>query len=242
MSTTTLLQDELIHRLMAERQGPCVSLIFPTHRTMPDATQDALVLERLIAETEKRILELGDKRAMGPILDRLSKLESSIDHSHNADGMAIFIAADITEVVRLPFSVDERATVDPTFVTREVVRWRLGAVDHHVLVLGTKGAHLYHASNEQLLGEVRGSFPLRNNHYTTDALSTSTSKGQLNQLREFHVDVDRAVREVVGSKGRVVVACTQEQYPQLVTEGNQASIYIGKKSRRMFGMIKCCIK
>jgi hypothetical protein len=194
---------------------------------MPDAAQDPLVLKRLVKEAEERILQLGDKRAMAPVLERLAELEASIDHDHNNDGMAIFIASDITEVVRLPFPVEERTTVDGTFVTREVIRWRLGGVDHHVLVLGTKGAKLYHASNDDLLGEVRGAFPLRNDHYTTDALSTSTSKGQLNQLREFHVDVDRAVREVVGPKGRVVVACTHEQYPQLVAEGNLAAIYIG---------------
>ncbi|MBL0127545.1 MAG: hypothetical protein IPP83_08805 [Flavobacteriales bacterium] len=227
MSTTTLLHDELIHRLMAERQGPCVTLLFPTHRTMPDAAQDALVMKHLVSQAEQRVLESGDKRAMAPILDRLNALEASIDHNHNGEGMAVFIAADLTEVVRLPFPVDERVTVEGTFATREVIRWRLGGVDHHVLVLGTKGAHLYHAANDQLMDEVRNTFPMRNGHYTTDSLSTSTSRGQLNQLRELHVDVDKAVREVVGLKGRVVVACTHEQFPQLVAEASHGSIYIG---------------
>ncbi|MCB0769474.1 MAG: hypothetical protein KDC00_03615 [Flavobacteriales bacterium] len=227
MSTTTLLQDELIHRLMAEREGPCVTLLLPTHRTMPDAEKDKLVLRRLVEEAKQGVLEVGDKRAMASIVDRLNAIEGKIDHNHNGDGMAVFIASDLSEVVKLPFTVEERATVDGTFVTREVVRWRLGGVDHHVLVLGTKGAHLYHASNDRLLGEVREGFPMRNNHYTTDALATSTSRGQLNQLREYHVDVDRTVRQAVGEKGRVVVACTQEQYPQLVAEAARSAIYIG---------------
>ncbi|MFN3876684.1 MAG: hypothetical protein ACK4L7_12340, partial [Flavobacteriales bacterium] len=141
--------------------------------------------------------------------------------------MAVFIAADLAELVRLPFPVAERCVVDDTFATREVVRWRLGAVDHHVLVLGTQGARLYHAANDRLLGEARGAFPLRNRHDTTDALSVSTARGQLNQLREFHLAVDRAVREAVGDHGRVVVACTHEQYPQLVAEAARKEIYIG---------------
>lgn len=230
MSTTTLHSDALIHRLMAERQGPCVTLLLPTHRTMPDAGQDHLVLRRLVEEAERRVLEKGDKRSMAPWLERLAALEKSIDHTHNTEGMAVFIGNDITEVVKLPFPVAERCVVDDTFATREVVRWRLGGVDHHVLVLGTRGARLYHASNDHLLGEVRGAFPMENRHYTTDAVAVSTSRGQVNQLREFHVAVDKAVHEAVGDNGRVVVACTQEQYPQLVAESGRKHSYIGNLS------------
>lgn len=227
MSTTTLLRDELVHHLMAERQGPCVTLLLPTHRTMPEAGQDHLVLRRLVEQAEARLLETGDKRSMAPWLERLAGLEKGIDHTHNADGMAVFIGDDLTEVVRLPFPVAERCVVDGTFATREVVRWKLGGVDHHVLVLGTRGARLYHATNDHLLGEVRGVFPLENRHYTTDAVAVSTSRGQVNQLREFHVAVDKAVHEAVGDHGRVVVACTHEQYPQLVAEGTHKALYIG---------------
>ncbi len=227
MNNTAILQNELIHRLMADREGPCISLLFPTHRTMPDAAQDPLILRRLVKEAEERVLELGNKRDMEPLLKRLGEVEGSIDHNHNGDGMAIFIASDFTEVVRLPFPVDERAAVDSTFVTREVIRWKLGGVEHHVLVLSTKAARLYQASNDRLVGEVRGAFPMRNHRSPADALAASTPKGQLNLLREFHVDVDRAIREEVGPKGRVVVACTHEQYPHLVAEGDHASLFIG---------------
>jgi len=227
MNTTLVLHDELIHRLMAEREGPCVSLLFSTHRTIPDSDQDGLILRRLVEEAEARVLELGTKRSMAAILERLVAVQGSIDHRHNKEGMAIFIAADLTEVVRLPFPVDERAAVDDTFVTREVVRWKLGGVDHHVLVLGTKEAHLYHASNDRLVGEAHGAFPMRNNRKAHNSLAASQSKGQQNLLREFHLDVDRAVRAAVGVKGRVVVACTHEQYPQLVADADDASIYIG---------------
>ncbi|HCN27557.1 MAG TPA: hypothetical protein DIT64_01970, partial [Verrucomicrobiales bacterium] len=112
MSTTTLHRDELVHRLMAERQGPCVTLLLPTHRTMPDAGQDHLVLRRLVEQAEKRLLEKGDKRTMAPWLERLATLEKSIDHTHNTEGMAVFIASDLTEVVKLPFPVAERCVVD----------------------------------------------------------------------------------------------------------------------------------
>ena len=226
MNNTLIQHDELIHRLMAEREGPCVTLLLPTHRTMPDADQDPLVLRRLVKEAEERLLELGDKRAMAPILKRLVDVQGTIDHNHNKEGMAIFIASDFTEVVKLPFPVDERVAVDGTFVTREVIRWRLGGVDHHVLVLGTKGAHLYHASNDRLVGEARGVFPMRNNRSPANALAATTSK-ELNLLREFYVDVDRAVREEVGPKGRVVVASTQDHYPHLIAAADNASIYIG---------------
>ncbi|MBL8002840.1 MAG: hypothetical protein JNL05_12865, partial [Flavobacteriales bacterium] len=115
MSTTTLHRDELVHRLMAERQGPCVTLLLPTHRTMPEAGQDHLVLRRLVEQAEARLLEKGDKRSMAPWLERLAALDKGIDHTHNTEGLAIFIDNDLTEVVRLPFPVAERCVVDGTF-------------------------------------------------------------------------------------------------------------------------------
>lgn len=231
MSTTTLFRDPLLQRLLEPRTGPCITLLMPTHRTMPEAQQDALHLKELARECEARLLAQHARRSVEDLLDRLHAQVAAYDAAHATEGLAIFIASGITEVVRLPFPVAPRAVVEGSFATREVVRARLGDVDHHVLVMSTKGAHLYAAQSDRFIGEVRnGEFPIENRHYTTDALMTSTARGQENQLREYHHQVDKAVRAAVGEQGRVVIAGPHEQCAHLLNGAHDRGLYIGEVS------------
>lgn len=229
MSTTTLFRDPVLHRLLEPRTGPCITLLMPTHRTMPEAQQDARRLKELAGDAEAQLLARYAQRSVSELLDRLHAQVQAYDATHATEGLAIFIAGGMTELVRLPFPVAARAVVEGTFATREVVRARLGDVDHHILVMSTKGAHLYAAQSERLIGEVRnGDLPIENRHYTTDALMTSTARGQENQLREYHHQVDKAVRAAVGGHGRVVIAGPHEQCAHLLNGAQDRGLYIGE--------------
>lgn len=229
MSTTTLFRDPLVHHLLEPRTGPCITILMPTHRTMPEAQQDAKQLKELAKEAEARLLENHEKRAVGDILERLHAQVAAYDASHASEGLALFIAHDTDELVRLPFPVASRVVAEGSFATREVIRARLGDVDHHVLVLSTKGAHLFVAQSDRIVGEVRSNgFPIENRHYTTDALMTSTARGQENQLREYHHQVDKAVRAAVGEQGRVVIAGPHEQCAHLLHGAQDRGLYIGE--------------
>ena len=229
MSTTTLFRDPLVHRLLEPQAGPCITILMTTHRTMPEAQQDPKHLKELAKEAEARMLEAHEKRSVADILDRLHAQVAAYDAQHAAEGLALFISQGLTEMVRLPFPVAARVVVDGSFATREVIRARLGDVDHHVLVLSTKGAHLFMAQSDRIVGEVRANgFPIENRHYTTDALMTSTAKGQENQLREYHHQVDKAVRAAVGEHGRVVIAGPHEQCAHLLHGAQDRGLYIGE--------------
>ena len=227
MSTTTLKRDPLFEKLMAKGTGKCLTILMATHRTAPDNAQDAIRLKDLAREAEQRLLELGSKREMGPWLERLEAVQQEIDHQHNWEGLGIFIGRDLTEVVRFPFPVEDRTVLDDSFATRELVRARLGSVDYHVLVLSRDKAHLFHAVDDRLLGELKGGFPFENKYWTSNADLVTTSKGQDNQARQYYLALHRAVQEKVGDHARVVVACTGEHHtPYLEAAGNSA-IYIG---------------
>lgn len=231
MSTPTIApaaqKDALLERLMAPRKAPCISLVLPTHRTWPDAEQDQLILRRLVEQALARITERGNKREMAPWTERLQALAEEVDHRKNLEGMAIFIDGDSTEIVRLPFTVEERCMVDDTFATREVVRWRLGAVEHYVLVYSTGSSRLYRAYNDQLLEEVEDGFPVQNAYSGTTPLSATGGRAQNAATSGYLRELDTKVRKAVGEYGRVVVACTQEQYPPMVAGASRPSIYIG---------------
>ena len=219
--------DPQLERLLAPQHPPCVTILFHTHRTSPDNKQDPIRLKDLSKEAEHRLLELHDKRSVTPILESLAKLESEWDHQHNTEAAAIFLSKDITEVVQLPFPVTDRVVVDDTFATRELVRSLLGSVDHHILVLGREKAHLYQASNDQLLGEVRNGWPVKNHHWTTDPAKVTTARGNENQMREYFLDVDRMLYEKLGERGRVVVAGVGELYQGLLAASGHSHLFVG---------------
>ena len=92
MTTKTLHDDPLISRLLDPVQGPCLSILMPTHRTMPDAKQDPILLKDLCKEAEARLLNEHEARAVAPLLDELHRIRDSWDHQHNGDGLAIFVS------------------------------------------------------------------------------------------------------------------------------------------------------
>ena len=226
MTTRTLLQDPVIDRLMADRLGPCVTLTLPTHRTMPEASQDVILLKDLLKQAGERLTDMGEKRAMAPILERLHTLAGSIDHGHHMDGLALFASADHAELVKLPFPVDARVVVGDAYMVRDVVRARLGSVHYHVLVLSQHAARLFAAYDDHLVGEVRSGLPLENRHYTTDAAQVTTSRGQDNQARHWYTDVAKAVEQAVGPQGRVVVATTATHHAPFLEAAPHAGLFI----------------
>ncbi|MCB0794448.1 MAG: hypothetical protein KDB88_06895 [Flavobacteriales bacterium] len=227
MTTKTLHDDPLISRLLDPVQGPCLSILMPTHRTMPDAKQDPILLKDLCKEAEARLLNEHEARAVAPLLDELHRIRDSWDHQHNGDGLAIFVSNDRSEAIRLPFPIAARTVVDGTFATRDVIRARLGSAEYHVLVLGSKSAKLFHAVDDRPQGEVRDGFPRENGHYTTDHAQVNTARGQEEQVRQWYGEVDGAVQEALGKDARIVVACTPEHYPGLLGASRQGARYIG---------------
>ncbi|MBK6628647.1 MAG: hypothetical protein IPJ87_05125 [Flavobacteriales bacterium] len=226
MTTRTLLLDPVIERLMEARPGPCVTITLPTHRTMPDANRDIILLKDLLREAGERLAGMGEKRAMAPIVEHLQTLAGSLDHKHQMDGLALFASTDHAETVKLPFSIEPRVAVGDAYVVRDVVRARLGSVHYHILALSQHTARLFAATDDHLVAEVRGGLPLENRHYTTDAAQVTTSRGQDNQARHWYTDVAKAVEHTVGPQGRVVVATTATHYAPFLDAAPHAALFI----------------
>lgn len=189
----------------------------------------ALVQEQLkqaLNEAEKLLSQHYDKRTTAAVIDRTRDLISDLNVVDERPGLALFVNAMNSKVVNLPFRVQQRVTVGSTFYTRELLRAGLDSIGYHVLRLSSDNAQLYEAQDAHLLHEVRGAFPLRNDHYTTDVIKLSTSRGQVDQAKKYHKEVDAAVRDVVGSHGLVVVACVSAHYGHFIKSVPAPDIYL----------------
>jgi hypothetical protein len=132
--------------LVAQSRPPCVSLYLPTHRRAPASREDALGLRRLLDDARTDLGEIGLRRAeiddlFGPASSLLTDRRF---WEQQADGLAILLAADRWQCLRLPFPVPELVTVGERFSIHPLLEL-LAARDFFVLALSHRLARLFTA-------------------------------------------------------------------------------------------------
>lgn len=150
-----------IKALAAVAGYPCLTITLPTHRTSPDNRQDPIRLKNLVAEAADRLSgELGRRAAEG-VLSALEGLAGQIEHQHNLDGLALFVADDLARAYRLPFSLPERVVVGESFFTRDLVYAYNRSPHYWVLALSEQPTRLFAAVRDDLEELTEGSaFPM----------------------------------------------------------------------------------
>ncbi|MDP2244737.1 hypothetical protein [Pseudomonas sp.] len=195
--------------LKARQTDPAISVLMPTHRTFPDNKQDTITLKNLVKQAEERLLDTMDKREVWPIMELINAQVDAHDHSHNLDGLALFAGADGANIVLLPFAVNERAIIDSSFATRDIVRGLFDSVSYFIVVVSREYARLIHAYNDRPVHEfdrntqVQGyPFPIKNNSlYSTSGHDRSQAPSEDNLLKEFLNVADKSLQEIQGKRG-----------------------------------------
>ena len=229
LPTTTHTMDlaNILARLKAHPGDPSVTITTSAARTYMDAGLVREHLKELQRKAEQLLLLHYDKHVATPVIERARKVVAEIGKVDDRPGMAIFVNKDVGETVHLPFTVSERVTVGASFFLRDLMRAGLDGINYHVLLLSTRHARLFEAHDAHLIKEVKGTFPIENRHYTTDSLKSTNAKGQDDQQRRFHQQLDEAVRQVAGPQGVVVVASVADHYGHFVQAVAKADIYHG---------------
>jgi hypothetical protein len=217
--------NHLLKQLKDIRAEGCVSLCLNTHRTKPGYLKDAILLKNLLREAEKKLPDVLDKRKAKKLIERMNTLAESIDHSHNLESLIIFINEEVAEYIRLPIEVTDRAVVDNTFATRDLVRALHRQAEYYVLVISRNQARLIEAANDRLIGEAGPPFPVQNKSlYATDKLSLSMARGTDNLIEEFFNQVDKVVQEQTKHNPMPIILVTEERnrfHYEKVTDKNK---------------------
>lgn len=130
--------------LLAEHDGPCISLYQPTHRTFPDRQQDPIRFGNLLKEVEKSLGRQYADREITAILQPFHELaEDARFWNHTLDGIAIFAASEMFKVYNLQRAVRERVIVADSFHTKPLMRILQSADRFHVLGLNRHEASLF---------------------------------------------------------------------------------------------------
>jgi hypothetical protein len=146
-----LLTKELIEELLSANQAPCLSLYMPTHQHHPENLQDIIVFKNLVRQLEE---SLSQKYSAGEVQKYLEPVKDLVNNdniwNHTLDGLAVFSAEGIFEVVRLHKSVEELAIVADSFHTKPL-RQYFQSIDHfHVLGLTLHDIRLFEGNRHSL--------------------------------------------------------------------------------------------
>lgn len=225
-----MVQDTLI-RLASERNTPCVTISFNTHRTHPDSQQDAILLKKLCHEAAERIIARYGKRPVQPILDHLAALPGEIDEHYHLDSFHIFLSNDTREVIRSPWPTNANTVqIDDRFMVAPLIKAWNQQQEYLIVLFSQGGVHLYHALNDAILGEITdGVFPYpATDYYMTAGDNLSDSRLVDNLARGYFNDVDKEILKVQQAIHLpCIVISTADNFNKLLHVADRPSLYAG---------------
>jgi hypothetical protein len=139
-----------LRNLIEAGSPPRVSIFMPMHRTGRDVREDPIRLKDLLREAEKALFDRGiDKRTVGRILEPAQAwLEDEAFWNEREDGLAILLTDGFSQAYRLPFTIDERATVNDHFDLRPLLALA-AEKQFYVLAVSMGGSRLLKCSTHQ---------------------------------------------------------------------------------------------
>ncbi len=133
-----------LKRLVAQAAGPCLSLYMPTHRAGPETQQDPILLKNLLGKAEERLIAYGlrspkARQLLEPARELLNEPGFWREQS---DGLAAFLAPDVSYFYRLPLRFAEHVVVADRFHIKPLLPLFIGDGHFFVLALSQKQVRL----------------------------------------------------------------------------------------------------
>ena len=146
-----LLDRETLSQLLSRREGPCLSLYQPTHRSFPERQQDPIRFKHLVRQLEDALKQQGHGEQAPSLLKPFHALVDDNDFwNHSLDGLAAFAAKDYFEVYRLQRSVPELAVANERMHLKPLLRIAQSADRYQILCLSRDSVHLFEGNRDAL--------------------------------------------------------------------------------------------
>jgi hypothetical protein len=142
-----LSRDEL-RALLELPAEPCASLFMPIHRAEPARQQNPLRLENLLRRAEERLLAHGLHlpAAQNLLSPGYQLVEDQTFWARQADGLALFAAAELFRIYRLPLAFEELVVVNEHAYISPLLPLLSDDGRFFLLTLGLGGAQLFQGS------------------------------------------------------------------------------------------------
>ena len=153
------MKSTTLNNIKGNKSSPCVTVIIPTHKTSPERTTDPIEVNKTIKQVKDNLLLKYGKKKGAELAGKLEEFETSIDYTHNAEGLGLFVSAKISEIVQFPFPVIEKTIVGDKFETRDLVYLSAYLEDYLLLSISMDETKLYRGSGTELKDIRNNDFP-----------------------------------------------------------------------------------
>lgn len=147
---TALVNGKSVRDLLGERTGPCVSLYLTTHRAGPEARQDPLRFEHLLARAEAELQAAGVPHddAQTVLAPALQLLADPATWRGSGSTIAVFAAPGFFRSLELAAPAGDQAVVGSRFHLRPLLPALATPARFYVLAISRKQVRLIEATPE----------------------------------------------------------------------------------------------
>ena len=136
---------------LRDAQPPCVSLYQTTRRHRPDNSQDPIRFRNLVKQAEQSLKRDFPDAASGEIIEKLNAIAADVQFwNHTLDGLVIFAAQGVFEVITTQRPVDELLVVAESFHTKPLRRQLQTADRFQVLGLTRRTVRMFEGNRDRL--------------------------------------------------------------------------------------------
>ena len=154
MTHTTLAE------LQRQRCYPSITLLINTTPGVPLTASELNAASRLTVQTSDRLDGDITDALRHDLIDRLRKLIEEIARQPSTHALALFVSPDHGGAVRLGHRIDERATIDDTFTTRDLVADLNRAATYRVITISEQRSRLFIGDRQRLVEQRDDTWPL----------------------------------------------------------------------------------
>lgn len=147
-----LFTKQSLLALIAEREGPCVSLYMPTERRGPETQQGPIRLKNLLGQVAVELAALGQRTpAIQQLLAPAQALVSNqLFWQYQSDGLALLLAPGTMQSYRLPLQFEEMVVVNDRFYVKPLLAMVSSDDTFYLLTLRQGGVRLLQGSRFSL--------------------------------------------------------------------------------------------
>jgi hypothetical protein len=240
------LRGEDLIALQKEKGSICISVIVPAHRLSPERRGDKKEMENAIEKARRLLYDKYTEEKTEPLIRALNDLFNTIDFTHNAEGVGLFVSPRIQFSVQFHFPVQEKIMVADRFEIRDLLYETFNAEPYFILLLSEKGAGFFKGSGNSL-SEIRdNNFPIGYEEeyaYAKPARSSSYSghshvkiyekdKSEMEKIRlsDFFRKVDNRLEKYLNRETALVVCGVERELSLFLGVSNHKKNIAGKIS------------
>jgi hypothetical protein len=173
-----------IKNMIDEKGKTCVSIIVPTHRLGQDRQADHRAVQEAVTAAKQAILNESND-----YLSAIDDLFQQIDFTRNKEGIGIFVSPNIRKLVRFPFPVIRKITVDKFFLLHDLLYVENYSTAYYVLDISKKKIHLFRGMMDHLEEINDQNFPQKiTDNYEYSKPSQSSSDAGYAHVKSFEKD------------------------------------------------------